>query len=149
MVGTHVYSILFFAGAGILTILAIWYSITKIWIPTGASILHNPNDRFPIVISLIKTIVVVAILIVALTLAWNAKQSITTTMSTYETPAETREQKRVRESILPEQSEMDATRTEQKEKAETKPHQDALDSFDKNMEEEAKKIRQRSNTEKQ
>lgn len=152
-VGTLMYSTVFFAVAGILVIVVCWYLVDNIWysiIKKNRKTKPDNYNLFLIVISLIKTIVIITITIIVLTLGWNFKQKITTTMSVYKSSDEEVEQKKIQESVFPSQSELDGVATEQKEKVEVKPHQESLDFFDKRMEEEANKIYQHNtSTEKQ
>ncbi len=144
--GTVIYSVLFFAVAIIVLILVTLYLI-KVW----RAVIENirtairENKSVPsIATPLIKTVVVCVLFIVVLTLAWNAMRSITTTISDYKSPAEISEQKKVQEGQLPEKEVLDKVRTEQKERADVKPHKDAFKSFDESMKGEAEKIKQRS-----
>ncbi len=144
--GTTVYSVLFFAVAIIVLILAVLYLI-RVWRPAVNNIRTATRENklvSPIVIQLIKTIVTIVVLIVVLTLGWNVMRSITTTMSDYKSPAEISEQKKIQEGQLPEKEVLDKVRTEQKERADVKPHKDAFKSFDESMKGEAEKIKQRS-----
>ncbi len=92
----------------------------------------------------VRTVIVVAIFILACTWGWNMKQSMTANVSTYENPDEKADQKSVSETSLPANEELDRVRAEQKVRANTKPHEEAIDSFSKRMREEAEKIRKRS-----
>jgi hypothetical protein len=82
--------------------------------------------------------------ILVATLGWNAMNNITTSRSEYQSSAEIQEQKKVQDSQLPIDYELDAARDAQRERAQVKPHQKALESYDDSMTREAEKIRQRN-----
>jgi hypothetical protein len=136
--GTNIYSIVFNGGALIGGILVFVY-LTKIWKPL------LQGEKVPSVVApMIKTTLVCTLFIVVLTLAWNIKQSVTTTTSVdYKRPAEIAEQKKVMESQIPTPEELSSVRSSQKEKEE-KRHEAAVDSFDEKMKKEAEKTKQRN-----
>ena len=101
---------------------------------------RTPSGVGPTVV----TILIVGIFILAVTLGWNAMVNVTTSRSDYKAPAEIQEQKKVQESQLPSSEDLDKTRAEQKERAQSKPHKEALDSYDESMKREAEKIKQRN-----
>jgi len=92
----------------------------------------------------LTTLMDVGVLALAATLGWNAMVNVTTSRSDYQSPSEVQEQKKVLESQLPSNEQLDAARTEQKQRAQVKPHKEALDSFDESMAKEAEKIKQRN-----
>ena len=94
---------------------------------------------------LVTTILAVGVYAMAVTLGWNAMVNATTSTEVrYVDPQAVEEQKAVVESQLPSPDELDQARALQKERQQTRSHEEALSAFDKAMEQEAKKIRQRS-----
>jgi hypothetical protein len=94
----------------------------------------------------IATICVVGGLVVCMTLGWNAVMGVTSNLSSYENPAEVEARKKTQQSKAPTKDEMDAAKDDLKARSDEKPHATALSSFDKAMQDEAEKIRQRSLT---
>lgn len=90
------------------------------------------------------TILTVGIFIVAVTLGWNAMVNVTTSTSNYINPAEAQEHKKVQESQLPSNEELDKTRDEQRQRQQVSPHKKAIDSFDESMKREEERIKQRN-----
>ena len=76
--------------------------------------------------------------------AWNAMVNATTSRSDYKAPAEIQDLKKIQESQLPSPEDLDKTRAEQKQRAQSKPHKEALDSYDESMKREEEKIKQRN-----
>ena len=149
--GTSVYSVLFYAGALLLVTAAACYALRVLY--WGFAALEACTERdVPLsllLVPLAKIIVVVAVVIVGLTLAWNVKQSFTTSMSQYRSPAEISEAEREKNVTPPTKEELDNARMEQRERSEIAPHERALQSFQERMREEAEKIRRRSLPEQQ
>lgn len=146
--GTNVYSVVFILVALIVAVLAINW-LYKLWLEYSkrAQTANENSKPLPNVVApVIATLVVVTIYICVVTLGWSALQGFTTNMSHYVNPHEAAEQKAVDESTAPTKDEMDQTRAEQKVRAQEKPHQEALSSFDEAMKREADKIRQRNST---
>ncbi len=108
---------------------------------------HNfTNTARPLspVLPTIGTLVLVITYIVGVTTSWSILQKKTTSISTYQNPAELAQQEKVLSTIPPTEKEMAEKRSEQKKESETKPHEEAQSAFDQSMKREAEKIRQRS-----
>jgi hypothetical protein len=146
MPGTNVYSVLFYVGAFIAFVVGVNY-LMNLWRSFTVSTQNATSKNEPMpswVPPTIKTALVAGVMIVVFNLGWNMMQSVTTHSSNYQNPAEVAEKKKVQESKLPSTEEINATRINQRQRSEIKPHKDALDSFDKSMQEEAEKIQKRS-----
>ena len=149
--GTSVYSVLFYAGALLLICVAGSYLAKMLW--RAYVVLEAcTKEDVPLLLLLVpiaKTIVVAVVVTVALTLAWNVKQSFTTSMSRYRSPAEISEAERGKNVTPPTKEELDNALLEQRKRSEIDPHERALQSFEERMREEAEKIRRRSLPEQQ
>lgn len=144
--GTTVWGPLFVIGV-LVALILVAYVLTNMWRKFATNVEKAdrvggpaPSWTNPVIV----TVVVLGLYVVGLTLGWNVLQDVTTNISTYKSPAEVAEEKRVKEAQLPTKEEMDKTRQELKERAEVKPHQTAIESFDEKMKREAEKIKQRS-----
>ncbi len=93
---------------------------------------------------IVTTLVVVGLFICVSILSWNILQGITTNSSNYRSAGEISEQKMVDDAQMPTNDQLDQARADLKSRAETVPHEQALDNFDAKMKEEADKIRRRS-----
>jgi hypothetical protein len=142
MEGTTLYSTIYYGVATLVVLFAIW-SLFKVWRPVSLKI-GIDNTARTLTSPIIKTIAIVIILMIVLVLGWNTKQHFTSTLSTYQSPEEQAEQKKIEESRLPTQEEMDKKRAEQREKTDIKPQEDAFKSFDEQMKKEADKIKERN-----
>lgn len=106
MIGTSIYSIVFYAVAAILSVLVILY-LVKVWKPIFTAIKRTATDSAAIpapesvVRPTVTTIVIIAAVAIVLTLGWNIKQRFTASMSNYQSPAEISEQEKVQESKMP------------------------------------------------
>lgn len=143
--GTNVYSVLFYAGVAIVVVLVIAYLI-NMWRGFATSVQDASDKSRPVpswTLPVIKSILVVTALIVVFNFGWNALQSVTTHSSSYQNPAEVTEKKDLQEFKLPSQKKMNTVSSKQKQYSE-KPYKNALDSFDKSMQQESEKIRKRS-----
>jgi hypothetical protein len=146
MVGTTVYSTIYYGLAVVIVLMSI-RSIYRVWKPYVVTVdqaLENNIQAPSLFNPIVKTVAIFVALIVILVLGWNLKQRYATGLSTYQTPAEQSEQKKVEESQLPTQQQMDQKRAEQKEKTDVKPQKDAIDSFNQDMQKEADKIKERN-----
>ena len=147
--GTTLYSTIYYGAAVVVVLLAVRW-LTSVWKHysqlTNDDMSDNRALSMPANKPIVKTVAIVVGLIVVLVGGWNIKQSLTTNISTYQNPAELSDQKKVEESQLPTQEQMDQKRVEQKEKQDIKPQKDAFDSFDEQMKQEAQKIRDRNNS---
>ena len=141
--GTNVYGPLFIGAAVILLCCNIW-TVCSIWKKYVKRL--NSGDKPSVLVPSVFTIVFVTVYLSVLTLGWNSIQSVTTNSSTYKSAAELREQKQVSEAQLPTKDEMDQNRLDIKQRADVKPHENALDSFDEKMRQVDEKIRNRSIT---
>ncbi|OGY52215.1 MAG: hypothetical protein A2951_01225 [Candidatus Buchananbacteria bacterium RIFCSPLOWO2_01_FULL_56_15] len=146
--GTNVYGVLFGAAVLIFAIL-IMVVLVRLWSRyyreaeqalKKKEFVPAPNVAGPIIV----TVLAVTSFIVITTLAWNFLQTLTTNMSTYQSPDEVTEQEAVQESQLPPPEQLNQTRQEQKERAQVQPHRQALSDYDAAMEREAQKIKQRN-----
>ena len=91
--GTSVYSVLFYASVAIVVVLAVAY-LNSMWrsFITSAQDAKDKDRPMPLWMPpVIKSILVVAGIIVAFNLGWNALQSVTTHSSNYQNPAEVAE----------------------------------------------------------
>jgi hypothetical protein len=146
MPGTSLYSTLLIAGAIIVAALLVAYLI-KVWTKFDKAFQaanYEGKDLPPWTSPVVTTIIVGVALIALVTLAWNLKQGVTTNMSDYKSPAEIAEQKKILEAKPQTVEEADKMRSDQKDRAEIKPHASALESFDAKMKQEAEKIKRRS-----
>ena len=144
--GTNVYGPLFICVALILLSLVGWifYEICRNYSKYAE---QNPKRRVSLFFGhTILILVIGTVYVVSMTLLWNILQSVTTNSSTYKSAAELREQKQVSEAQLPTKDEIDQNRLDLKQRAEVKPHENALDSFDEKMRQVDEKIRNRSIT---
>lgn len=91
----------------------------------------------------VKSILIIGVLLLALSLGWNAMVGVTSSRSNYKSSAEVQEHKVVRESQLPSAKELRATSAELKERSQS-VHKEALASFDESMKRQAEKIKLRS-----
>jgi uncharacterized iron-regulated membrane protein len=153
MPGTNVWGPLFviagliFLVVVIKVLIGIWTRYATLVEKTQKMAQDTPQVLFPTpswVPPTISTILIVGGFIVICTLGWNAVMGITSNVSTYENPAEVELNKKIRQSKPPTKQEVDAAKEELKQRADEQPHQAAISSFDKAMEAEAAKIRQRS-----
>ena len=146
MPGTNIWSVVFWIAA-IVVAVGIASPLINMWrryVQVAAKAIEKDVPIPPWVGPTVTTVVAIGVYILVATLGWNAMNNITTSRSEYQSSAEIQEQKKVQESQLPSTEELDAARDAQKERAQTKPHQKALESFDESMGREADKIRQRN-----
>lgn len=144
--GTNVYGPLF-VGAALVVLALIGWLAYGFWRQyfTRMNEANKKGTTHPSIVNpIILTLLIGTISVVLLTLGWNAIQDVTTNSSGYTNPAEIQEQKKVNETQLPTKEEMDQTRTDLKQRAEVKPHEKAIDSFNEKMRHEAEVIRQRN-----
>lgn len=146
MPGTNVWSVIFVCAALIVAIV-ILAPLINMWRRYVADVKDafakkskQPSWVGPMAVSCLAC----GAFVVSLTLGWNAMVNETTSRSNYKAPAEIQEQKKVQEAQTPSVEEMDAARAEHKQRAQSKPHKDALDTFDDAMKREEEKIKQRS-----
>lgn len=146
MLGTSIYSVLFYGGALIILALVAKYlfGTWRSFYMGVRNTLDNDKQMPSWITPFAKTVLAVVGLIIFFTFGWNIKQSFTTHSSKYENPSETAEKKEVQDSQLPNNQELDRTRAEQKQRSEVNPHNNVLDTFDKHMEQEHEKIQKRS-----
>ncbi|MFA6476368.1 MAG: hypothetical protein WCV68_03020 [Candidatus Paceibacterota bacterium] len=149
MMGTNPYGWIFYGGALIVGIL-LAYWLYKIWRSflkkCKTAIDAEKTELMPSIIgpAIISVIVVVGF-ISAVNVAWNVKQSFTTSTSHYQSPAEIKELEAVKNSQLPTKAEMEQTAADAK-KLDTEKHEDALSDFDKAMKKHDADIQQRTGT---
>ena len=148
MSGSSPITIMYWTAVLIAGILLCWGAWRFIWRDYVRMVTKSEESRKPIPNALkqvIASLVLIAIYAGLISAGWQMLVRETASISDYKAPAETTEQKMVRESVPPTADELDAARTMQKERTQTKPHEEALDSFDATMEREAQKIKERSN----
>lgn len=144
--GTSIYSTLFYIFALVIVILAGMY-LAKMWqsvLRPQTQVIAKDGEVIKFFAKpVFKTIVIIAVLSLALIIVWNLKQMLTASRSNYLSPAEITEQQKVQEAKMPEREECDKARAEQKERAEIRPHKNVLNAFDEDMNKEAEIIKQR------
>lgn len=147
MPGTNVWSVVFWIVALVLAaglvqqLIVLWRRYVKDVKRALEKEVRTPSWVGPAVV----TIFGIGAFALITTLGWNAIVNATTSTTVkYVNPAAAQEQKKVLESQLPSQEEIDQARAKQKERQQVRPHKEALDSFDESMKREAEKIRQRS-----
>lgn len=150
-VGTSVWGPLFVTGASVALVGVLWvlYGMWAAWVrryrltedarESGVQ-LSRPRPIVPVVV----TVISIGLTVTVLTLGWNAIQSVTTNSSTYQSPEETEALNKALKTSFPEKADLDHGKQELRDRAEVRPYQRALKSFDESMAEEAEKIRQRS-----
>lgn len=147
MYGTQIYGIVFCFGALVVLLFGgryIWNDWHAYFV--RAQLAQKTATKSPDPVPpLTRTLVMVCIFVVAVTLGWNNMLRVTTSSSdTYRSPGEISEQNAVKESHAVTPQEIDRVRAEQKERAQSAPHKEALSNFDSAMAAEAEKIKQRS-----
>ena len=145
-IGTNIYGVLFVVVALVIGIFMIAY-LKNMWqrYIRDVKSAFEANKEIPSWLSeAVLTILVVGSFVVILTLGWNVMQRAMVNMSTYKSPAEISEQKKVFGSETPSREEMDKVRSKQRQQTDVKPQDDAFDAFNEKMRIEADKIRNRS-----
>ena len=146
MPGTNVWSVVFWIVALVVAFVAInllynmWTRYVEDLNKAIEKEAKTPSWLGPVV----TTVLTVGIFALAITLGWNAMVNATTSRSDYKAPAEVQDLKKVQESQLPGPEDLDKTRAEQKKRAQSNPHKEALNSFDESMKREEEKIHQRN-----
>ena len=146
---------LFWIGLTVAIILVTW-KLINVWkkyikVSKQASTTDTAPPLWPIPV--ILTLLLAGGLMLLSTIIWNAMQSETTNASSYTSPAERNYHEQIISSNLPTNEQLNQTRADLKNRAETQPHQKALDDFDAKIAAEHIKIVERSlnrtNTKKQ
>jgi len=137
---------LFYIGAIILSLLiaAALIPMWKSFFNKLAQAARGSGDYPSWVRPAITTVAIVGLAIVGLSHGWNVMQGVTSNSSSYNSKEENAYRHQALESKLPSDDQLEETKVDTKERAETRPHQKALDDFDAKMQIEAKRIKQRS-----
>lgn len=147
MPGTNVGSIIFVIVVLIVSALIVKW-LADMWLKYAKDVANAIGGKASIpswVGPTIKTIIVIGVYVLVLTLGWNMMVNVTTSTNVkHINQSAAQEQKKVLESQLPTTEELGQARDEQKDRQQTKPHVKALNTFDEKMKAEAEKIKRRS-----
>ena len=144
--GTSVFGMIYITVAVVVAILGAWF-LVSLWLKYLKAINLATENRQSLpnpIGQIIVSVISVSAYLIVVTLGWSVLQSATGNMSQYQSPAEIAEQKAVSESQLPSNDQLDATAAEQKQRAQVKPHEEALSDYEAAMERQAQKIKERS-----
>ena len=147
MVGTGVWSILFWLAAIISTIIisVVCYQMFEDGYKKSVMAqLEKRPSRWIFAKTLIKIISLIVLLIISLTVGYNMMQSVTTNSSDYKNQNELKEQKRVSETVAPTTATADANKKALDNRAEVKKHEEAVETFEQKMKRETDKINERN-----